>query len=1070
MKFQHLTMQAFGPFGNTAKVDFEALNAQGLFAICGPTGSGKSTLLDALTYALFGETTGGERDGRDMRSHHAQANLPTQIELIFSLGPARYRITRSPEQQVQKRRGTNSALSTQAHTATMDIDTPGGWVSLAQRVHAVREEVQRLVRLTPDQFRKVVVLPQGKFAEILREKAKADQDNQMELFELLFGTGWVEQLESQLKEAMKGQQEALRSHQDALIQLQTSGEFSDISVLRQRMAERIRRLKHLESRQGQLQQILKARRKREEQVRDEIQAWNEFQQATEHALSIDQERPTRRQQRQALERANQAAEVQRFVQEAASRAEQLCKIEAEVQDAQRLLDQAQQAFQRARQADSQRPQLLTEREQAAIRRSELERFEALLQNLEKQRQEQGKKLRQVDEAKANITQIEFKLQQLRHQCQQWGVQAEEQRQLASQRPSHDARLKELEELQALVKQVQEKRDSAAQKEKSRNTLATTVDEAKQMLQTRIGQAKGLQELYLQNQARVLAGELEEGKPCPVCGSLHHPQPASTKDLDTDNDHDSSPTRTKIDEANRAVEEQREAFEKQRRQLQELEQELAGLQGELRPLLEKTEPWLGREQTLETDIKGVRQQAKQAAEAEKQVEQILKRRLSLEQKELPETQQQLESLRERLKALEEEEIVLRVQVDEGQNQIPSEYPTLEVLRKAQNEHQRLLALLERQLRDLTTGLEVAAKAQTQAEESLRHAQMRLIEAREQADDALRKKHSELIQRGFVKRSEDDGHSDDPQPDEESWALACLSEQERRSLAEALSQFDQTASAAQDRFERAKLALHLERYPESTTWDFAVERNRMEQQRQKLHHATTASEARTLRLAKYLATLNEKQRRDEDLEKSYRHKVAELESKRGEMAAGSQLLGWVQRGPRAAGVGEELSFRQYVLGRMMQPALVRANHRLQMLSRGRYHLSQTSRLLTTPRGSKQLLTPGLTIYDQFTGRLRPISTLSGGETFQLSLALALGLAESITERHGGIQLETVFIDEGFGTLDSESLDLAIRVLMGLRESGRVVGVISHVEEVQKRVGQGIIVSKDSDGTSRLIMDTE
>ena len=156
---------------------------------------------------------------------------------------------------------------------------------------------------------------------------------------------------------------------------------------------------------------------------------------------------------------------------------------------------------------------------------------------------------------------------------------------------------------------------------------------------------------------------------------------------------------------------------------------------------------------------------------------------------------------------------------------------------------------------------------------------------------------------------------------------------------------------------------------------------------------------------------------------------------------------------------LSFQRYVLGAFLDDVLVAASHRLQVMSNGRYRLERTERR----SGGKFAAGLGLEAYDSWTGIARPVVTLSGGETFMAALSLALGLAEVVQAHAGGIRLDTVFVDEGFGSLDDESLDLAISSLMGLNDGGRLVGIISHVSELRERIDARLEISAGKTGST-------
>jgi exonuclease SbcC len=383
MRLHRLRLQAFGPFADAIPtvVDFDALSSEGLFSISGPTGSGKSTLLDAICYALYGETTGGDRQPEDMRSQHAPADMKTFVELDFSLGtgPSRqnYRYRREPKQMVIKARGqgtTEKGGSVSLHR----LDAQGReQESLATQIPASKEWTRNLLRLTVEQFRKVVVLPQGKFAEMLRTNSASEREKQLDLFDVLFNTGWASQTMEAIRETRKAGTAAAQKfevqRQSILKQANCATEEELGELVRQSERE-LKRAQNGEHR-------VRTHRLRREQLLQQGKKTAELlatrQMAQQDLEALRAELPQRTEEEAILKRAAAAARVAPALESLSKAREKSAEATRQREDAALQAKAADEALGKSRETAAQIPQWETQVEVARGKKTDSERWVGL---------------------------------------------------------------------------------------------------------------------------------------------------------------------------------------------------------------------------------------------------------------------------------------------------------------------------------------------------------------------------------------------------------------------------------------------------------------------------------------------------------------------------------------------------------------------------------------------------------------------------------------------------------------------------------------------------------------------
>lgn len=825
----YLEMKAFGPYAGQEIVDFRELGDHKLFLIYGPTGSGKTTILDAMCYALYGSTSGDSRTGAHMRSEYASPQEATAVSFRFAIGRKYYRIDRSPEQEIAKKRGTGLKKAA-AHAALYETDEDGAQEQLVAAKN-VTAAVERLLGFKADQFRQVVLLPQGDFRKLLL----AGSSERQQIMQTLFHTQRYARLQELAKarhDTLAGQYEQVRQRREqclADLGIASEEELPDKEKAWQDKSAAVDAQWHeAETRRQTCQSAFQAAQTLENHWILREQKRREAAQLQDQAGRFQEKRDTIAILRQAeilAEPCRHLDDLEKEGKEAHKAAEKACRLaekaEKDLAEAQRQLAALSARESGYKAACEERVQLTGLQEKAGSYRDYCLEEE----RCRKAAGEAERRWDQVRQKKEAEKQALDKAQEAVAGLAEQAVAAEQAKarwQALSDRLQREGQAASLEE---------QLKEAGKQWQHSQNFLEKAAAKARD---ERVAY-ESVRALFLQAQAAVLASELEEGKPCPVCGSAAHPMPAVRPD--------SLPERRDVEQ---------------------------------------------------------HQKRADASEAKRQQ------------------------------------------------------------------------------------WEVTAKA-----DETRH------QALKEQYDALRRQYPQ------------DGTLADWQGKAEQARKAMEGLQQQLQAGEALKK---AVAAGQARLSR---------------WEKEEEAAR-----------TAAEQARTL-AAKAAET---KARLEADLPEAYKT-----------VGAVYELIAGKQTG---------INFERYVLGALLDEVLAAANGRLQGMSRQRYSL-QRSRSWDDKRVKQIGL--DIEVYDNYTGYARPANTLSGGETFLASLSLALGLADVVQAYSGGIHLDTMFIDEGFGTLDGETLDYALKTLASLRSGGRLVGIISHVPELKERIDARLAVHKTDRGST-------
>ncbi|ENP8341167.1 SMC family ATPase [Vibrio harveyi] len=1007
MKPIKLTMQAFGPFAQTETIEFDKLGTNPLFLINGPTGSGKTSILDAICFALYGETTGNERQGIQMRCDMAAPTLLTEVTLEFSLHGKSYRVIRSPEQEAPKARG--EGMTVRKHTAALYEITDEEKL-ITSKTTQVKTEVTNIIGLNETQFRQVMVLPQGKFRELLLATSKERE----EIFGQLFQTDIYKKIEYALKDKASAISKA-KDEFDNQIRgaLQVAGVSSEAELTEQREALSVQ----FESVQKQEQESLAQLNALKTELQKAEALSNEFKKREQAEIALKQhlEQSDAVSSRQLqLDNAKKASKVELpyvTLQSASKQTQELeqkvAKLSQDLTVANDAVKSKEGALQTAKEQAAQLPKLTEQQYQLEgmkgklVEKSELEKainagltqkceFEATLKKYialkEKLTLEAQQGQKSLDQARVDVASIGT-------------VEAEikQQQRLMQDLQKLTGLNQELAKLDALTPSKQ-----------------ASVDQAKARYVELQRSADTLELSWHNAQAAVLAQRLQAGEMCPVCGSVEHPQPAQFVGEEV--------TKEQVQRARNTEREGQVALNQLSNQL---EQHNIAV-GQYKQQIEQLSVELG--QTASMDLSALQASMQQLNERLQQLSSIDLVQLEQSVNELNQRcvtgEGKINDLQNQMAANESTIKVNREQLAKLSSSLDAKYSSLEVLEQDIVAIQKQIAELNSALENAQNHLQQAVLAKTNIESQLTTNQQWFNEALDRFSTAKADWEQALQASAF---------------EDEAQFLACkVDEAEMQVWQQEIDAFKQTQIKLEQTL--ADLSSTLKDLALPDLENINVKLNSVQQSYVEARNQLDSTRSLFERLEKVrndIATLHDKNTKLEDEYKVFGTLY--------DVASGK--------------TGSRISLHRFVLGVLLDDVLIQASQRLSLMSKGRYILARKT------EGFKGAAGRGLdlVVEDSYTGKTRDVATLSGGESFMAALALALGLSDVVQSYSGGIRLDTLFIDEGFGSLDPESLDLAIQTLVDLQQTGRMIGVISHVSELKEQMAQRIDVEPSRLGST-------
>ena len=933
-----LTLSAFGPYAGVTELDLEKLGTSGLYLVTGDTGAGKTTIFDAITYALYGEASGSSREPEMMRSMYAEPGTPTYVQMEFSYQGKKYIIRRNPEYLRPKDRG--EGLTKQKAEAVLTL--PDGRPPVTKSKD-VTKAVEEMIGLDKQQFTQVAMIAQGDFLKLLLAKT----EERSRIFREIFHTKPYQILQEQLKSASGtlrmeyeevsrsiGQYvQGIRCNENSLYRTElerVSGKNQMVSiketldVLKQILEEDSAEILELEQQLTQLEQEL-------EEVNRQL---GKVQTIQKTRVSLERE------ERLLEEWVPKYAHAQEAWKEQQEKRPVIEQLLLQIHEEQKGL----KAYDEIRALAEQKKQQIRKQEQLKV---QLEQQKQQTEDLEQQILKMKQALEKVQGAEQGYVELE----QARKQLEERGRQL-----------SHLKQMQEvLEKQRTQLRQLQQQYQAQWEKTEKRRISCRRMEKA-----------------FLDEQAGILAGELKDGEPCPVCGSTHHPLPAELM----------GETISREDLEQAKAELQRE---------EALVSRLSLTAGEFRGKVEQAEhtfresfeQLVGDVGRLEREAEGKSEDVRRVLDGKKDASQIIFETISGNDRKLQQVQQSLQQ--------KEQQIDLKKKI----------------------------------------------------EQALPKAETRQREIKEEMELIFRQQAALAAQADILKEQIEKGTAELKYESKE------IAEKTIKQLADQKEKMDKTYQAVQKELEmgqravengRAAVKVLKEQLQQETEPDGeALKQNQtiLVEKKQQLSAARTEVAARINGNQQILTNLQKQQTSMERVEQRWGWMKALSNTANGNVSGKDKIM-----------------LETYIQMTYFDRTLRRANVRLMTMTGGQYELVR--KMAAANQKSQSGLE--LDVIDHYNGTKRSVQTLSGGEAFKASLALALGLSDEIQASAGGIQLDTMFVDEGFGSLDEESLNQALRALNDLTEGSRLVGIISHVSELKDRIDKQIVVTKDREGGSR------
>ena len=1074
MKPLYLEMTAFGPYKDTQRIDFTTLGTDGLFLITGDTGAGKTTIFDAISYALYGLTSMPGRSAGSMRSDFAPESQATIVTFRFSHRGRQYEIMRQPAYTRHLLRGADRSKTT---TVPEKAELTGDGIQPVSGAKNVTDLVQnQILHLDHSQFCQVAMIAQGEFRKVLT----ASTDERTKILQKIFLTEGYQRM-SEILKTRTASARALRDRSasvisDRLQAIRTGTENAEALSQLQSIASPVDLLSRREQALGLLDDILRSDQVLSASLAEAIshlqieaealtrrlaladsdnRKLDEYQASQTMKTQLDAQTPSMETRRETLTLRKTIRysvypfyeQKQRAGKDAAASAAAYARSLAAVSEAKSCHEDAEKRYVAAQAENALLDQKKLELRQLQDQIPLYSRRNALQSDLET--------------ASAALRQLDEKALLLQTRLQDHDILARKLKDYITRSADVPLQKKEADvRLQTLEKQRESLLDLCRRTRQAEKQRVSWERSKKQYVSVRrqydsqyaeLSEAERRLEM---NRAGLLAQELKDGAPCPVCGSTVHPHPASPFLPDASDSRvtvtdetvrslraKSDLLRQKKDEAATEAASLKAAAGTASAQLRDdLVRNLSAIQAEIG--LQETEippeedirdderlP-LSRLETLLTQLQAALDSS--AAAVRQQVETLSLQLANLQlaqkrQEKADEEKRQLDTQKETLRADREAVVQRQTACKAALSGLPVlPFPTLKEAEAAVTAAREVCELLSRQIEEAGQKKEAAARALAASLASSKAAEAQRDKDRHSALDAAEKFDQKLKETGLLS--------------EEALLENLCSEEALKEEEQALSAFDRQQAAATARLKAAQTAAK------------GLVRSDLGQLR------TSQAE-----LSTRLAALRDKKARTEgriENNESVRNSICAEYSRLQQQEHSYEMLDKLYRLVSGQTQNVKITFEQYIQETGFDEITRAANIRLDMITDGRYRFFRREEI---DAGKKSKNALALDILDNYTGKKRPVSTLSGGESFKASLSLALGLSDSISSRAGGITIDSLFIDEGFGSLDKrQSLSDAVNMLVSLSTHHKLIGIISHCDELKEQIRRQIVVTRGRDGS--------
>lgn len=1039
-----LTMIAFGPYSNVEVIDFTKLKDRNLFLITGPTGSGKTTVFDAISFAMYGETNGNMRTAESLRSQFSPDELLTEVELDFELKGIKYHIRRIPKQNKLKSRGTG--YTEQKSDAELII-YDGEPKTVITGVKNVNLKIESVVGINAEQFRQIMMIPQGEFRKLLT----SDSQDREKVLRQLFDTNLYRKFQLRLEDQAKSiygeikKKKNIRDHEITRIDCEEDNELSGLIKADEKNDAEIIRLTEslIEEDEKKSDSLLSAMTKMSKKIEKHIEA---REKAKENNEKLRQKEIVNNKIKEKelisddmlvltdkVNNAEKALAIVPLEDNLLVRKKELSKKKNDEHDMSIKIEVAEDKVKTAKinfqketsmEVEKQREELQEELMKLKSLEEKVNRIEEVKQsvtfnekNYEKLDKDKQINIDLINNSKKNIEMLRFK----KDQVNEASIECLKKREASIKIKDIGKKLKRLLDNFGEI-------DSTTNKYKKKES---EIDKVQMKLKSLNNEYKKNKIDFLMNQAAFLAKDLDDGSPCPVCGSTNHNKLAEfSKHVVTEDE---------LTLLEGKVKEFDDSYNKENKNLAILKERIDKLMADRSEIIKE----LSFNMPIHINELTAEQQniyfENLISENKIMQQELDKKILELEKlsKDQESISKNIQKLDDEIRSAEKQKEEIEIQYRKINKKLTEDKADLEsIYRDVPKDIRTTMAL-----KNATSEKERARKESLEKLEEVRknfdEAKTNLVTLKTSKDQLIKVILSdgekfEAVKTDFKSRLQEAEFID-----YEAYRIAKLSKEQIKDYKSKLDVYAKELHSLRQQFKDLVVITKELRVEDISK--FEEQLDALNNENIELNNKNGAIKGRIDNNAKIVAEVKEINSEIGDKEKEYK-------------IIGN--LSRVTQGNNRA----MITFERYVLAAFLEDILKAANMRLNKMTQGRYLLSRTDEL---QRKNKQSGLE-LEVYDNYTGKSRHVKTLSGGESFKASLSMALGLSDVVQSYSGGVQLDTMFIDEGFGTLDQESLDSAISCLIDLQKSGRLVGIISHVQELKERIDTRLEVHSTNTGS--------
>lgn len=988
-----LTLSAFGPYPDTITIDFESFQEDGLFLITGPTGSGKTMIFDAMIFALYGKTSGQIRQTDSLRCDHALNEIPTFVEFSFSLHQQNYTIKRNPKYYLEGKKTPKQPSAL--------LTLPDG--KMVEGIKEVNQKMISLLGVDDQQFKQICMIAQGEFTKLIM----ASSDEREKVLRELFHSETYQKLEEKLKVHLKVYQDKydllLNKRKDLMQELQIEDHQEYLSKQTKLIASQQKEYddlkKDLDQKKQQLQ-LYRLQNQRLIQLKDLKQQFQDLKKQENDYQELNKTVDTLKKAQETnylyISYIKQQKKLQTLNLNQEDFLKQLKKLEKDYQEKKvqaNSLDYKQQTKEKLQNQIQETKQLI----------NQIYQYQNDYQNLQTLKQQ----YRMLDE--------EHKLFLKKKEKFENGLQRDQERiQSEQQVQSKYELIKQqyvrLNEQKVKVHQLSDYYDQILKLNENKSDLQEDYTVVEKQVDYEKMQYNQMEKLYFRKQAGIFALQLKEDQPCPICGSLHHPHPAQIEKEDI--------TKEKLDQQAKKV-------KQQEHRLQDILQKIL-LSNQKKEMLVKQTKQLSSELNIQEELS----------------KEIFIKELDHLSKDEKRMKKEYLELQDELKYIQKLKKSVALSLKDMSTYESKELKQAQSLENIQVQIHQLSGKLDDSMRQYEIG-EVNKNYQ-QVQKEYRQLSLE-IETIQQDYEKVKNKYLEIktkissLNQQIIQEQEIYDELDNKY----HTALdAFINEEEFLNLKTQINQISILEKKYQDYLISLKSLneqiISLENEVKDSTYvDLSSLSETIKEVNQQLREKNDDLEKLKIdyslkeKMIKDIQKINQQLEKDEDTYQRY----LDLYN----LASGKN--------------NARVSIERYVLATYFENMLIYANVIMKQLSQGRYQLLRKD---DAGKGRSQQGLE-LDIFDQESGNIRSIKTLSGGESFKAALSLALGLSRMVQDYAGGIELNTLFIDEGFGSLDSQSLDQAMNCLMELHHENKLIGIISHVSDLKDRIERQLVVER-------------